>query len=275
MSKALHRFTKEDPTFRAGVDPESRRDDHLGHGRAAPRRLRRAHEARVRRRGRDRPPQVAYRETITAARRVQLHPQEADRRLRPVRPGRRLRRAAPPSGELRVRRRGQRRLDPRRVHPVRREGLPVDDRQGPPDRASRSSACASCSTTAVPRGRLVGHRVPGGGPRRLARGLRRGKAESPRADHERRGRGPDRVPGRRADDAHAAPRHDHRSAGERGLDRRRGRGAARRDVRLRDPIRSATQGKAEFTMEFSRYAPVPEALELELVEKAAEKAKAS
>jgi elongation factor G len=40
-------------------------------------------------------------------------------------------------------------------------------------------------------------------------------------------------------------------------------------------LRSATQGKADFTMEFSRYTPVPESLEAELVEKAAEKAKAS
>ena len=39
-------------------------------------------------------------------------------------------------------------------------------------------------------------------------------------------------------------------------------------------LRSATQGKAEFTMEFSRYLPVPTAVEQELIEKA-EKAKAS
>ncbi len=39
-------------------------------------------------------------------------------------------------------------------------------------------------------------------------------------------------------------------------------------------LRSATQGKADFTMEFSRYMPVPESIEAELVEKA-EKAKAS
>jgi elongation factor G len=32
-------------------------------------------------------------------------------------------------------------------------------------------------------------------------------------------------------------------------------------------LRSATQGKAEFTMEFSRYSPVPGALAEELVEK--------
>jgi len=40
-------------------------------------------------------------------------------------------------------------------------------------------------------------------------------------------------------------------------------------------LRSATQGKADFTMEFSRYMPVPESIEVELVAKAAEKAKAS
>ncbi len=36
-------------------------------------------------------------------------------------------------------------------------------------------------------------------------------------------------------------------------------------------LRSATQGKADFTMEFSRYLPVPESIEEELVKKAAAK----
>ena len=39
-------------------------------------------------------------------------------------------------------------------------------------------------------------------------------------------------------------------------------------------IRSATQGKAEFTMEFSRYLPVPDAVAEDLLAKAAEKRKA-
>jgi hypothetical protein len=47
ISKALKRFTKEDPTFRASARRGVRRDDHQRHGRAAPRRLHRAHEARV------------------------------------------------------------------------------------------------------------------------------------------------------------------------------------------------------------------------------------
>ena len=39
-------------------------------------------------------------------------------------------------------------------------------------------------------------------------------------------------------------------------------------------LRSSTQGKAEFTMEFSRYLPVPPAVAEELVKKATEKQKA-
>ena len=48
FSKALNRFTKEDPTFRVHRDEESAQTIIRGHGRAAPRDLHRAHEARVR-----------------------------------------------------------------------------------------------------------------------------------------------------------------------------------------------------------------------------------
>ena len=40
-------------------------------------------------------------------------------------------------------------------------------------------------------------------------------------------------------------------------------------------LRSSTQGKAEFTMEFSRYLQVPESVAQELIEKAAESKKAA
>jgi elongation factor G len=39
------------------------------------------------------------------------------------------------------------------------------------------------------------------------------------------------------------------------------------------PLRSATQGKAEFTMEFARYAEVPTSVSEELLAAAAQKAK--
>jgi hypothetical protein len=58
---ASPRRTRPSAWRRRGVE----RDDHRRHGRAAPRRLHRAHEARVQGRGRPAPPQVAYRETIT------------------------------------------------------------------------------------------------------------------------------------------------------------------------------------------------------------------
>ena len=84
--------------------------------------------------------------------------------------------------------------------------------------------------------------------------------------------GPTEFGGALADHPDPAPRDDHRLAGER-------RSAARIEAEVplaemfgyATALRSATQGKAEFTMEFSRYLQVPVALAEELVAAAQKK----
>ena len=69
------------------------RDDHRRHGRVAPRYLRRADPPRIQGRAGSRRPEGQLPRIADAQGRVQLQAQEADRRLRPIRPHRRLLRA--------------------------------------------------------------------------------------------------------------------------------------------------------------------------------------
>ena len=109
-------------------------------------------------------PQVAYRETITPARRVQLHAQEADRRLGPVRQGRAATSSrCPPSTR------------PASSSWTRSSAARSRASSSPPSRraSARRSRRAPLigfpvvgvrvrhQRRRVPRGRLVGHRVPG------------------------------------------------------------------------------------------------------------------
>ena len=87
MGVALSRLAAEDPSFRVGSDPESGQTVIKGMGELHLEiivdRMKREFkvEANVG------APQVAYRETITREADDRLHPQEAERRLGPVRPG--------------------------------------------------------------------------------------------------------------------------------------------------------------------------------------------
>ena len=130
LGTAIQRLSEEDPTFQVRTDEETGQTDHRRHGRAPPRRPRRPHAPRVQRRGQRR--QAAGRlprDDPQGGREGRVHPQEADRWLRPVRQGHHRHRALRGRRRrrwrrLRVRQQGHRWPHPARVHPVGRRRLP-------------------------------------------------------------------------------------------------------------------------------------------------------
>ena len=166
LGVALAKLVAEDPSFRVSTDQESGQTILKGMGELhldiKVDILKRTYKVDANIGA----PQVAYREKITQAGHRRLHPQEADRRHRPVRARQdRRRAAAEPGKRLRVRERGRRRHRAEGIHPGRREGPRVGARLG---RARR-----------LPGGRSQGH----ADRRRLSRRRirRRWPSRSPRA----------------------------------------------------------------------------------------------
>jgi elongation factor G len=187
MSKALRRFTKEDPTFRVSADPETgetiisgmgelhldvyiermkREYSARGHHEPAPRRLPRDHHPRV---------DFNYTHKKQTGGSGQY--------------GKVVGYIEPSKRAVRVRRRDHRRQHPAEFISAVEKGF-RHARQGQPSSARPSRASRSSSTTA-PRTPSTRRTSPSRRPpRRLARGLPQGRPADPRADHEGRRRGP-------------------------------------------------------------------------------------
>jgi elongation factor G len=85
LGVALHRLAQEDPSFPRLRRPRVGPNHHQGHGRTASRHHRRSHAPRVQSRGQCRRAAGRLSRDRVAQGRGRLHPQEADRRLGPVR----------------------------------------------------------------------------------------------------------------------------------------------------------------------------------------------
>ena len=94
LGVALAKLVAEDPSFRVTTDQEIRPDHHQGHGRTAPRHQGRHPQAHLQGRGQYRRAAGRLSREDHPAGHRRLHPQEADRRLRPVRARQDRRRAA-------------------------------------------------------------------------------------------------------------------------------------------------------------------------------------
>ncbi len=181
---------------RRGVRP----DHHQRHGRAAPRDLHRAHEARVRLRGHRRQAAGGLPRDHHASRASTTTPTRSRPAARgQYAQGRRLHRAAarrsprPASSSSTTSSGGS---IPREFIPACDKGFKEADQEGPLIGFPVVGVRCVHQRRRVPRGRLVGNRLQDGGADGLPRGLHEGQADHPRADHEGRGPGPRGVPGR-------------------------------------------------------------------------------
>ena len=260
FSKALNRFTKEDPTFRVHRDEESAQTIISGMGELHLEiyieRMKREYASEVI----SGKPQVAYREAIGQHARVQLHPQEADRRLGPVRQGGAATSSPcppstpPASSSSTTSSAARSRASSSR--PARRASA----RRSRRDRssASRSSASSASSTTA-PRTRST--RRKSRSARRRCMAFREAYATAKPTILEPIMRVEVQFP--EEFQGAVLGQLNQRRGTIISSEKQEGFVQAMAEVPLNDmfgystDLRSATQGKGEFTMEFQKYAEVP------------------
>ena len=275
MTKALNRFTKEDPTFRVHADPETDETIISGMGElhleVYIERMRREYAAEVDA-GK---PQVAYRETITQ--RAEFNYTHKKQTGGSGQYGRVAGFIEPldESGEYEFVNEITGGAIPREFIASIDKGFKQCLREGAARRLPDHRRARDHQRRRLARGRLVGHRLPAGGHRRFRDGF--GKAAPVmlepimKVDVE----GPTEFQG----DIMG------------GLNQRRGiiigtfeEGAftvVEAEVPLADmfgystDLRSATQGKAEFTMEFASYRQLPKSLMDEVIKEAGERKKTS
>ena len=198
LSKALNRFMREDPTFRVHVDEETSETIISGMGELHleiyVERIRREYKVECAVGA----PKVSYREAPTKRTPFNYKHRKqtggSGQYAHIVGHARAAARGRPRA--VRLRGRGHRRPDsdastfPR----SRRASATRWPRARSP--ATRSSGVKMIAPgRLVPRRRLLGHGLPDLCPRLLPRDVPQGRAGPARADHEGRGRGPDRVPG--------------------------------------------------------------------------------
>jgi elongation factor G len=196
FSKALNRFTKEDPTFRVHRDEESAQTIIRGMGELHLEiyieRMKREYGVEVI----SGKPQVAYREAMTQKSEFSYtHKKQtggsgstARWRATSSRCRRNTRRATSSSTRSSA---GRFRASSSRL----RQGLPRGHEEGAAHRVPHRRRPLPHQRRFFTPGRFVRNRVPHRGPDGLPRGLRKGQADHPRADHARRGAVPRGVPG--------------------------------------------------------------------------------